>query len=82
MRGARLQFEQEVLVEVIVFRPADVVSGKGADRFLRLSKRDHQEMCGIALHTTQSVSALVAGGRAVLRYGDGAHQVQVLVAFG
>ena len=51
MRGARFQFEQEILVETVVFRRADVVSGKGADRFLGLPERDHQKMCGIALHT-------------------------------
>ena len=75
MRGARLHFDQEILVEVVVFRQADVVPGKGADRFLGLSKRDHQKMRGIALHAAQRVSALVAGGRAVIRYGDGSHQV-------
>jgi hypothetical protein len=50
--GARLQFEQEVLVEVLVFRHADVISGEGADRLLGLPERDHQEMCGIALDAT------------------------------
>jgi hypothetical protein len=38
-------------------------------------------MCGIALHAAQRVGSLVAGGRAVIGYGDGSHQVQVLVAF-
>jgi len=71
MRGAPLQFQQEILVDVVVFRHADVVSGKGADRLLGLPECDHQEMCGIALHTTERVSALVAGGRAVIGDRDG-----------
>src|SRR5580704_6784213 len=39
-------------------------------------------MCGIAFHATQRVSAQVTRGRAVIGYGNGSHQVQVLVAFG
>jgi hypothetical protein len=31
VRGARLQFQQKILVELVVFRRADVVSGEGAD---------------------------------------------------
>src|ERR1700677_4557613 len=81
MRGARLQFEQEILVEVVILPHADVVSSKGTDRLLGLPERDHQEMCGLALHATQRVSAFVAGSRAVIGYGDGSHQVQVLIAF-
>jgi type IV secretory pathway VirB9-like protein len=46
MRGARLQFEQERLVEVVVFRHADVSSGKGADRHLGFPERDRQKICG------------------------------------
>jgi hypothetical protein len=61
VRGARLQFDQEVLVEVVVFRHADVVFGKGTDRFLGLPRRDHQEMCGIALHAAQRVGSLLQG---------------------
>jgi hypothetical protein len=75
VRRARLQYDQEVLVEVVVFRHADVVSGKGADRLLGLPERDHQKMRGIAFHAAQRVSALVTGGRALIGYGDGAHQV-------
>ena len=74
MHGARLQFKQEILVEILVFRHADIVSGKGADRILRLPECDLQEMCGIAFDTTERLSALVAGGRAVIGYGDGSHQ--------
>jgi hypothetical protein len=74
---AKLQLQLGILVEIVVFRHADVVSSKGANRLLRLPERDHQEMCGIASHAAQRASALVTGGRAVVGYGDGSHQVQV-----
>ena len=71
--------ELDPLVKYIV--DSDVVSGKGADRILRVPERDHQEMCGIALYAAQRAGPIVAGGRAVVWNSDGAHQVQVLVAF-
>ena len=65
MCAAGLQFDQEVLVEVVVFRHTDVMSGKSADRLLGFPERDHQKMRGIALDPTQRVCALVSteGGR-------------------
>jgi len=50
--GARLQFEQEIFVEVVVFRRTDVDSSEGPDCHLRFPERDHQEMGGIALDAT------------------------------
>src|SRR6266496_3580215 len=42
MCGARLQFEQKIFVEVIVFRHADVVASECADRRLGFPERDDQ----------------------------------------
>jgi hypothetical protein len=47
MYGARLQFDQEILIEVLVFRHAHVVSGKGADRRLGFPEHDHQK-CAVS----------------------------------
>src|SRR5437588_4818386 len=52
MCGAGFQFEQEILIEVVVFCHADIISGEGADCRLRFPERDHQEMCDISLDTT------------------------------
>ncbi len=52
MCGAGLQFKQEIIVEVVVFRHADVVSSEGTDRHLGFPECDHQKMCGITLDTT------------------------------
>jgi hypothetical protein len=50
--GARLQFEQEILVQVVVFRHADVFSSEGADRRLRLPNVTINKVPGITLDTT------------------------------
>ncbi len=47
MCGAGLQFKQEILVEVVVFRHADVVSSEGADRRLGFPERDRQK-CAVS----------------------------------
>jgi hypothetical protein len=44
--------EQEIPVEVVVFRHTDIVSGEGTDRHLGFPKLDHPKMCSITLDMT------------------------------
>src|ERR1700722_2913627 len=62
MRRGRFLFEKEVLVEVVVFRDVDVVSGEGADCVFGLPERDHQEVRGVAFDSTEGICAFVAKG--------------------
>src|SRR3954449_934220 len=66
VRHFRLQLEQEVGVEVIIFRPGEVTAGKPADGVEVIPQGEHLHMHDVALMPVQAPGTAIALGRSIV----------------
>ena len=82
MAYLRLQLEQEIRVEIIIFGEGQVVAREAPDRVEIGPQGEHLDMGDAVVPAEQAPGAAVAAGRAIIGQSHVGHQLQIFRQLG
>src|SRR5436190_4172459 len=82
MSDFRLQLEQEIRVEVIIFGFGKLIPGEAPDRAEIIPQGEHLDMDDVALTAMKAPGAPIATGRAIVGQAHIRHQLQIFRCLG